>query len=73
LIVLATIGFVTAGVGVLNSQEWWRVLAVVSAVVSIILIVFFWHSWFVVGPLLDVAILVALLWVHWLPADVIGS
>ena len=73
LIVLATIGFVTAGIVVLGSQEWWRVLAVVSAAISIILLVFFWNSWFVVGPLLDVAILVALLWIHWPSVDVIGS
>jgi hypothetical protein len=73
LIILATIGFAAAGIGVLGSQEWWRMLAVASAAVSIILIVSFWHNWFVVGPLLDTAIVVALLWLHWPPADVIGS
>lgn len=28
LLVLATTGFVATGIGVLTSQEWWRVLAV---------------------------------------------
>ena len=73
LLVLATVGFASAGVGILVSQEWWRVLAIASAAVSVVLFGLFWHTWFVAGPLLDVGILVALLWIRWPPADVTGS
>ena len=73
LLALVTIGFITAGAGILGSQEWWRVVAIVSSVLSVVLIVLFWHSWFVVGLALDAAILIALVWVNWPSADAVGS
>jgi hypothetical protein len=62
--IVATGGFVVAGLGVLGVpllEEWWRFAATASAIVSFLLIGLFWHRWFIVGLLLDVVILVALL------------
>ncbi len=72
----ATVGFVAAGLGffgILVPQGWWRTIAVASSAFSLLLIVLYWHPWFVVGPLLDVGILVALLWAHWPPETLVGS
>ena len=76
LVVLATLGFVLAGLGVYGVpglSEIWRTVAVVSAVVSLLLLVLFWHLWLIVGVLLDFGILVALLWANWPSVDLIGS
>jgi hypothetical protein len=76
LVALATLGFVLSGLGVFGVpglSEIWRTVAVVSAVVSLLLLVLFWHPWQIVGVLLDMGILVALLWVKWSPVDQIGS
>ena len=67
------IGFVVAGVGVLQQQGWWRTLAVASAVISLLV-----AALFVQGPpfnaaVFDVVILAALLWAHWPSATLIGS
>ena len=76
LVALATLGFVLAGLGVFGVpglNEIWRTLAVASSVVSLLLLILFWHLWLIVGVLIDIVILVALLWVDWPPVDLIGS
>jgi hypothetical protein len=75
LVALATLGFVLAGMGVLGVPLLagiWRGMAIGSAIVSALLLIFFWHSWLILGLLLDVAILVSLLWLRWPPASLIG-
>jgi hypothetical protein len=70
LVVLATLGFVLAGLGGLGVpglNAVWRSLAVFSACLSLLLLILFWHSWLVVGVLIDIGILVALLWGKWPP------
>jgi hypothetical protein len=70
LAVIATIGFVTAGLALLGFMvpfDWWRSLAIFSAVVSLLLLVVFWNTYLIVGILIDVAILVALLVFNWTP------
>ncbi len=76
LVALATLGFVLSGLGVFGVpglSEIWRTVAEVSAGVSLLLLVLFWHPWLIMGVLLDMGILVAFLWVKWPPADQIGS
>ncbi|MGD2251487.1 MAG: hypothetical protein PVF70_01070 [Anaerolineales bacterium] len=75
LVALATLGFVLAGMGVLGVPLLagiWRGMAIGSAIVSALLLIAFWHSWLILGVLLDVAILVALLWLQWPPESLIG-
>ena len=76
LVVLTTMGFILAGLGVLSVPGLsmvWRTVAVVSACVSLLLLIVFWHPWLVVGVLIDIGILVALLWLDWPSVELIGS
>ena len=73
LLILATVGFVLAGLVELIGLGAWRVLAAASALDSLLLLILFWHRLFEVGVLLNVAILVALLWAGWPPAELVGS
>jgi hypothetical protein len=73
LFVLATVGFVLAGLVELIGLGAWRVLAVGSALDSLLLLILSWHRLLEVGVLLNVAILVALLWARWPPAELVGS
>lgn len=76
LFVLATSGFVLAGLGVFGVpglSAIWRTAAVVSASLSLLLLVLFWHLWLIIGVLIDIGILVALLWANWPSVDLIGS
>jgi hypothetical protein len=73
LFVLATVGFVLAGLVELIGLGAWRVLAIASALDSLLLLILYWHRLLEVGVLLNVAILVALLWVGWPPAELVGS
>ena len=70
LAVIATLGFVTAGLAifdVLIPFDWWRALAIASAVVSLLLVIIFWHPYLIVGLLIDGAVLVTLIFTNWPP------
>jgi hypothetical protein len=75
LVALTTIGFILAGMGslgVAGLSSIWRTLAVVSSVVSLLLLILFWHSWLVVGALIDIGILILLLLANWPPQPIVG-
>jgi len=62
--------FVAAGLalfGVLVPFDWWRILAIASAVVSLLLLVIFWDPYLIVGLLIDAAVLVTLISTDWSP------
>jgi hypothetical protein len=70
--VLAAIGFVAGGTGILFRQAWWRPVVVASAAFSAGIIVLFWDGKMqmlddqgVIGLLINIAILVALLILRW--------
>lgn len=69
-------GFAAAGVGLLGQRDWWRTLAVAASVVSLLALGLFATGIdsqpLLSAALMDVAILVALLWVRWPSADLIG-
>jgi uncharacterized membrane protein YphA (DoxX/SURF4 family) len=74
LFLAALLGFVASALGLLGwlvPHEWWRTLAVVSAVVSIVTIVVFWNAFVSLFPNkvgaigVDIAVLVCLLWLNW--------
>lgn len=75
LVGLSTLGFVLAGLGIFGVtglSAIWRTTAIVSAIVSLLLLFLFWHPWLPVGVLINIATLVALLWAKWPPVDMIG-
>jgi hypothetical protein len=65
LFILGAVGFSLAGLGLLIHQSWWRPVALVSAVVSLALLVTFWHNGLFVGAAIDLAVLAAILWLRW--------
>lgn len=71
--VLAAIGFFAAGLGVFIQQGWWRPVAMISSLVSLLVMVALWYRGLIVGAAIDVAILIALLWMHWPSASAVGS
>ena len=71
------VGFVAAGIGLLGQFAWWRTLAVASAGVSLLALGLF-VSGISTQPVLsaaamDIAILVALMWIHWPSVDLVGA
>ena len=75
LVVIA--GFVTASVGLLGQHTWWRTLASASAGASLLAMLLFASRGsmqpVLSAALVDIAILVALLWVHWPSVDLVGA
>jgi hypothetical protein len=70
--VLAAIGFVAGGVGILAGQTWWRSPVVGSAAFFTVMLVLLWngqlqrlHDQGAIGVLINVAILVAVLILRW--------
>jgi hypothetical protein len=70
--VLAAIGFVAGGIGILVRQNWWRPVVVGSAAFSAVIIVLFWDGVVqnlddkgLIGLLVNIAILVTLLILRW--------
>jgi hypothetical protein len=70
--VLAAIGFVAGGTGILVRQNWWRPVVVASAAFSAVIIILFWDGELqnlddkgLIGLLINIAILVALLILRW--------
>jgi hypothetical protein len=70
--ILAAIGFVAGGIGILVRQAWWRPVVVGSAAFSAVIIVLFWDGVVqnlddkgLIGLLINIAILVALLILRW--------
>ena len=75
LVVFTTLGFVLAGLGVFGVPglaESWRTIAVVSAVLSLLLLLLFWHPWIILGGLIDVGIIFSLVWADWPSPALIG-
>ena len=76
LVVLSTLGFIFAGLGILGLvglSEIWRTVAMISAGLSMLLLILFWHPWLPIGVLINIGTLIALLWAKWPSQTVIGS
>ena len=70
LSLVATAGFVAAGLALFDivlPTIWWRTLAIVSSVVSLLLLVAFWNKVLIIGLLIDLIILITLLFIKWSP------
>jgi hypothetical protein len=70
--VLATIGLVASGAGILLGVEWWRTVLVASGLFSLVIIFLLWDGSMqliiqkgLIGFLINVVILIALLLLKW--------
>jgi hypothetical protein len=66
--VATTAGFLAAGFGIFGlplQDGMWRGLAAGSAVLSLLLLVLYWHPWLVLGIFIDGAIIVSVLGLQW--------
>lgn len=65
--VVSTAGFILMGLGMLGIpglNQIWINLGIGSAITSILLHLLFWHTWLIVGLLINVVVLVGLI-LHW--------
>ena len=63
-------GFVATGLALLDILvpfDWWRPLALISAVVSLLLLILFWNRYLIAGVAIDILLLVALFFTNWTP------
>ncbi len=79
LLVLAALGFLAGGAGILVRQAWWRPVVVGVAVLSTVTYMVFWDGTFerldnqgAIGILINVAIVAAVLAWERLDAGVVG-
>lgn len=77
--ILAAVGFISSSLGfwgIIVPADWWRPLAVVSAIISLAGLGLFWGTWpafNTAGALaMDLAVLVCLLWLNWPPVEMFG-
>ena len=71
-LILAAVGFVIGGAGLFLKQDWWQPLVISAAVFSTVIYILFWDGAMQsldnkggVGILINLAILAALLVLHW--------
>jgi hypothetical protein len=75
LVGVSTLGFLLTGLGVFGVAGLsvvWRTGAIISANLSLLLLITFWHPWLPVGVLIDIGTLVALIVLKWPPVDFVG-
>lgn len=73
---ISGIALVAAGLGILGvlvPQAWWSTLAVAGALGSLVMLIIYLHPLMLLGTLLSAAILIAQLWAHWPPPELIGG
>ena len=68
LVAMSTLGFGLVGLGIFG-VAWlstiWRTVAIISSMISLLLLITFWHPWLPFGVLIDLAVLIALRAVNW--------
>ena len=63
LVALSIIGFIIAGLGVLGVtglNQLWRGATCISAGMSLLLLILFWHPWLVVGVVINMGLWIML-------------
>jgi hypothetical protein len=74
LFLAALVGFIVATLALLDwlvPHDWWRTLAAISAIVSLVTVVLFWNAFVALMPnkvgalAVDIAVLVCLLVLNW--------
>ncbi|HEX6302458.1 MAG TPA: hypothetical protein VF148_18565 [Acidimicrobiia bacterium] len=73
LAVVAAVLLVVGGVGLWVGGSWWRLIAVAGLSVSFLLMVLYFHPWFIPIQVINAALIVALLWLDWPTEAMVGA
>lgn len=73
LAVIAAVLLVVGGVGLWMAGQWWRMIAVAGLSVSFLLMVLFFHPWFIPIQMINAALVVGLLWLDWPTEAMVGA
>jgi hypothetical protein len=75
--VLAVVGFVSAGIGMIGQQDWWRLVAVIASAVSLVGLLLFWgnpvSSSVLFAGAFDIVVPFTVLVMHWPSRELIGA
>jgi hypothetical protein len=73
LLALVAAGFLAAAsLGLWIEGPWWRNIAVAGLASSLVLMILFFHTWFVPIQVVNAALLVGLLWLEWPSKAMVG-
>jgi hypothetical protein len=61
-----------AGIGLFAKQDWWQVVAIVGAALSLLLLVLFFNPWITIGVAINVAVIFVLVQTDWPSAGTLG-
>jgi hypothetical protein len=73
LAVVAAALLVVGGMGLWAGGSWWRGIAVAGLAVSFVLMVLYFHPWFIPIQVINAALIVALLWLDWPTREMVGA
>lgn len=73
LAILTGIGFVAAGISLFADFDLWRSIAVISAMLSLPLMLLYFNPWLIGGTAIELAILYMLLYASWPAESVVGA
>jgi hypothetical protein len=68
LAAVSIIGFILAGMGVLGVpglEIVWGVIALITSVVSLVLLILFWHPWIILGVVIDIVLILLAAFNSW--------
>ena len=57
--------------GILSPVDWWRSLAMVGSVISLLMLLLYFHPLMIIGTASSVAVLIATVWVQWPAVNVV--
>ncbi len=72
LAIVAAALCISGAVGLFTHLEWWRAVTVAASVSSLALFALYFNPWLSLAVLIDVALVWALVWVHWPSAAQVG-
>ena len=68
------IALIAAGLSVLGfivPSDWWRILAISGAAISLFMLAVYFHPITIIGTASSLAVLIALLWAKWPPTNLV--
>lgn len=68
---LALVGAGLSVSGLVIPTDWWRALALAGSALSLVMLVLYFHPLMLIGTSSSLAVLVALLWFHYPPTNLV--